>query len=75
MQPRKASEIKRTEYLQNLRHFYEVPGDVDEGDEEAAWLVQDSEDDGILLHFSGLPIGKENFCSSAGTKTAFANRW
>ena len=54
--PQTVREVKRTEYLQNLRHLDDVPRNADEGDEETAWLVWEIEE--ILSHLSRLPKNK-----------------
>ena len=54
--PRTVREVKRTEYLRNLRRLDDVPRNADEGDEETAWLVWEIEE--ILSHLSRLPKNK-----------------
>ncbi|KAI0251160.1 hypothetical protein BJV78DRAFT_1154573 [Lactifluus subvellereus] len=53
---RPPKEIKRKEYLANLKRLDEVPENEGEGDDEAAWLVESSEE--IPLHFPEPPPPK-----------------
>jgi len=51
--PQKSREIKRTEYLANLRRLDDVPENGDQGDDEVAWQVTGTEE--ISLHLLELP--------------------
>ncbi|KIY48276.1 hypothetical protein FISHEDRAFT_73840 [Fistulina hepatica ATCC 64428] len=51
--PRRAKEVRRKEYLANLKRLDEVPENRDEDDDETAWLLESTDE--ISLHISGLP--------------------